>query len=156
MTIEHPVHGAAVIRDQNPMPPASLERVLLDVTLREWYELLNRKTFLWVDEERLNKMLNARLYKDKKHDVITVDTRALVDRHSDVITLSPINSGFSLFGRGMRGTNTFQRMEEYLLAARQRGVVELAVDCHVPNIEGLATSVTTRKGTNTLETIWER
>ena len=82
-----------VIRDQKPMSPRSLEVVLKDMTPEQWYRLLNRKTFFWTTLNRLKKMLNAGSYKTDHHDVLTVDTRKLVEHHRDHISLSRINSG---------------------------------------------------------------
>ena len=48
-----------VIRDQRPMPPASLERCLVGLTAPQWYELLNSKVFFWLDIERLNRQRRA-------------------------------------------------------------------------------------------------
>ena len=59
VTVEHPEHGVAVIRDQRPMPPKALELVLDGMTPSEWYQLLNGKTFFWVCERDLKKLLNA-------------------------------------------------------------------------------------------------
>src|SRR4051812_6107133 len=43
VTLDHPVHGRAVVRDQKPMDDKGLTRALRDgITPRQWYELLNR------------------------------------------------------------------------------------------------------------------
>ena len=158
-TIGHPDYGTAIIRDQHPMPPDQLERVLKEgLTPRDWYEFLNRRCFLWVTEERLLRMLKARPYNKKKHDVITLDTRALVERDSARITLSPINTG-ALRGKAVRGLDTFQGFETYPLFGKNGGtreVAELAVDYRLANVEEVALSVTLRQEDKILETIWER
>ena len=152
VSIEHKGHGTAVIRDQRPMPPDALKAVLEGVTPHEWYELLNSKTFFWPTQERLRSLLNAQLYRKRAHDVIIVDTRALVERHQKDITLSHINSGFALFRRGRRGFNTFKSIEECQL----KKVAELAVEYQVPDIVDLAVSVEQWKGTAFQKTIWQR
>src|SRR5437016_2836317 len=49
--ITHPQYGRAIIRDQKPLIESKLRCALQDgMTPREWYELLNRKTFFWVAE----------------------------------------------------------------------------------------------------------
>src|SRR5688500_8598698 len=45
VTIHHPRHGTAVIRDQKPMDDKGLSRALNGIAPKEWYELLNRRTF---------------------------------------------------------------------------------------------------------------
>ena len=156
VTIQHANYGVAVIRDQRPMPPVSLERVLDDMTIREWYEFLNRKTFFWPTLDRLKKMLTARLYRGRTHDVLTVDTSDLISRYADLITLSPINSGFTLFGRPKRGRNTFRRIEDYSLGSTASGVAELAVDMRVPEVAEITLSVERWRGDKLVETIWKR
>ena len=102
-----PLEEGATIRDQRPMPQKALQNVLKDMTPTQWYRLLNGKTFFWTTQDRLQKMLNAKPYRNDSQDVITVDTRKLVDRHQEQITLSRINSG-STNGQARRGSRTFQ------------------------------------------------
>ena len=102
---------------------------------REYYELLNSKTFFWVRRERLISFLGARAYRGKVHDVLTVETEGVVDEHHDEITLSPINSG-AFFGSGRRGVGTFRSIPEYpyqdmVKKKHADAIVELAVDCAV-------------------------
>ena len=157
ITIRHPEHGTAVIRDQKPMPPESLEQVLVEMTCQQWYELLNAKTFFWVTIDRLNRLLNARLYRNKPHDIITLDTRSVVSRHIDSITLSSINSGVSAFGpKYTRGADLFKRIEDYDFAGTRAEVVELAVTYCVPDISELAIAVHRYRGSTQLETVWQR
>ena len=156
VSIHHPVHGTAVIRDQIPMRPEWLTKVLVGTNPQQWYELLNRKSFFFPTRDKLNNLLKAPPYRNRPHDVITVDTRALIERYSDHITLSHINSGFARFGRGLRCIGTFRNIDEYARVHGQRAVVELAVDYHVPNIAEIATSVTRCQGERTLHTVWGR
>jgi hypothetical protein len=94
ITIRHPAHGAAVVRDQKPMTDSSLRRALRDgLTPEDWYRLLNARVFFWLTEDRLHRLLNAGTYSGKSHDVLMVETRPLVGRYSRKITLSPMNSG---------------------------------------------------------------
>ncbi len=157
VTIEHPSFGAASVRDQHCLRPEALERVLKDgLSPRDWYELLNGKCFLWVTEDRLNKMLNSPLYKDVIHEVLELDTRALVERDLEKIKVSPINSGFASRGKSMRGRDTFKNIQDYPLAGRKGKVAELTVEWKVPNIEEVALSVDRRKGGQYLGNIWKR
>lgn len=142
--ITHPVHGVAFIRDQDPMRDrpgdgVSLEKCLIGVTPQQWFELLNRRTFFWTDLTRLGYMLGAKLYRNRSHYVITVDSRELLRRHADKVSLSDINSG-SLYGRNgqiKRSANTFKPISEHEVS----WVTELAVDYSVPDITALMTSV---------------
>lgn len=153
--IEHPGHGSAVIRDQSPMDPYSLGPLLDGLEPSDWYRLINRKTFFWSTRDRLNRFLNARPYKGSVHDVITIDTRSLVNEYEDDITLAPFNTGVSTFGpRYRRGLSTFKDIEDYREDAR--GVVEVAVDYGVKNIADLAITVEQWQGESLLSRVWSR
>ena len=153
--IEHPEHGSAVIRDQSPMDPFSLGPLLDGLEPSDWYRLINRKTFFWATRDRLSRFLNARPYKGSVHDVITIDTRSLVDEYEDDISLAPFNTGVSTFGpRYRRGLSTFKSIQDYREDAGS--VVELAVDYSVENIADLATSVEQWRGRRRLNIVWRR
>ena len=143
-----------VIRDQKPMSPRSLENVLEEMTPEQWYRLLNRKTFFWTTLDRLRRMLNAGPYKNDHHDVLTVDTRKLVERHRDRISLSRINSG-ATFGYAKRGLGTFQSIEAYPAVHRKTDVAEVVVEYHVPDVVDFTLSVERWKGHDCLQTIWQ-
>jgi hypothetical protein len=83
VTIDHPEHGTAVIRDQIPLNPTILQRSLVGMTPEEWCIALNSRVFFWAEEERLARMLGAKAYRDRPHDVLTVDTASLVSAHED-------------------------------------------------------------------------
>ena len=151
--IQNSVSGKAVIRDQHPIPPERLKNVLCEgLCPREWYEILNSKCFFWVTEERLIRMLKA--YGNRTHDVITLDTRKLLDKHSERIAISHINTG-SVRGQAMRGKDTFHKIQECCLVGRKNGIAELTVEWEVPNVEEIAVLVEVRKGNKTIETIWQ-
>lgn len=147
--ISHAVYGTAVVRDQKPLLPGKLVKLLDDgVTAREWYELLNRRVFFWVSELRLNKMLAAGAYRDEEHTVLELDTALLVSKYHDSITLSSMNSGATYFMASRenagRGLNTFRAFDEVPNKELER-VVELAVDYAVPDVADMVLDVSTRK-----------
>lgn len=162
VTIRHPRTGAlAQIRDNKPLRVQFLEECLTDMTVQEWCELLNRKVFFWVSENRLAKLLSARAYKNRAHDVITIDTRALVERDLPNITLAPINTGATLYPSATkRGSNTFVPIPEYPLAdcirwrGREDAIVELAVDYKVDRVDQLAVCAERRHQEAVLEVLW--
>jgi hypothetical protein len=155
VTIEHPDHGTAVIRDQIPLNPTILERCLVGMTPGEWCETLNRRVFFWVEEERLERLLCARAYRARAHDVLTLDTASLVAAHAPAITLAHLNTGTTLFRAPARGPETFQSISDYPIEAR-RQVVELAVDYKVADVETHTLVVESWRGGQVLESIWER
>ena len=155
--IRHPIYGNAVIRDQHPMPPDRLMRELeKGISPSAWYETLNKKCFFWVDEIRLLKMLNTSLYKDNEHDVLTLDTRSLIERDSPRIRVSHINTGYAGRSATKRSAATFHTIQECSRVGRKDGIAELTVEPRVDNIEEVTLSVVRRKGSEVLETIWKR
>jgi hypothetical protein len=149
--IEHPEHGVALVRDNKPMQERALERSLVDMTPREWYEHLNRRVFFWVEWKRLLKLLGARAYRDRPHLVLEVDTAVLLERHAERVSLSPINSGATFaLGPAPRGPNTFRRIAEH---PEDRSIVELSVDYAVPDAADFVLSVSRWHGVERLEKV---
>ena len=146
-SIEYP---NATIRDQKPMSDKGLQKALGgSCTTAEWYELLNSRVFFWLTEERLKTMLGARTYKNSKHDVLTIDTRKLVNDYSDRILLSPMNSGNTKPFPHPRTPAIFQSIQAFPFAERRKTrklkdtVVELTVETSVPNIADYVIDVST-------------
>ena len=157
--IEHPCHGFAVIRDQLPMRPEILEPCLDGgLTPCQWYRLLNGKCFFWASKGRLFRLLNAMAYRNRTHDVITVDTRNLLERYSARITLASFNTGAPSMERPrkQRGVNTFQSIRDYPLGNQHDEVVEIAVEYHVPDIAQFAMAVNRWMGNAFQHTVWMR
>jgi hypothetical protein len=131
------------------------------MSAEQWYRLLNGYVFFWPTEARLTTLLNARAYRGREHDVITIDTRRLLQRHSDAIVLSPINSGSTIYQPPRRGRETFRTVADYPYEEhrRRRGragaIAELAVLHSVPNIEELATRVVRRQGDRVSAVLFE-
>jgi hypothetical protein len=150
----------AVIRDQLPMDDKGLGRCLMDgLSPEAWYRRLNSKVFFWLTRERLLRLLNAGTYRAQEHDVLELDSRALVKAYADRIWLCPINSGCTKPFPHPRGNSTFQRITDYPYAQwkmkRKRGerVVELAVDYSVVNVDRYVTRVARMKGADEIALI---
>jgi uncharacterized protein DUF7002 len=163
VTIKHAAYGTAVVRDQKPISDKALNRCLQDhLKPGDWYKLLNARVFFWLTEERLTRLLNARPYAPLKHDVLLVDTRALIQEYRGSITLAPINTGSAVYKPQPRGLGTLSSIENYAYSHwfSKRGgkepVVELAVTGGIPNILDLTLRVEQRQGSNVIETVWSR
>ena len=160
--LTHPVYGRVVIRDQKPLPPSKLERLLLDMTVPQWMELLNGFVFFWLQAERVSRLLNARAYRNRSHLVLTLDTKRLVNDHSPEIRLSPINSGAAAYLQGSRGSATFKSIEDFphpqprSLSKPPKYIAELAVPSAVPNILQYTLRVERLQGGVVLDTLYER
>jgi hypothetical protein len=116
------------------------------MSLEQWLDTLNSRVFFWLDTEHLETLLGARAYRDSAHDVICIDTEALVERHAARITLSPINSGATMYKPPERGSKTFLPIADYPFGKRrqargQNAIVELAVNDGVHDIEEVAVRV---------------
>lgn len=132
--IDHPLYGRVVIRDQGPLNLTHLRNALEDVTVEEWLRILNSRVFFWLHPEKLQGLLKARRYRHQQQDVITVDTRSLLDAVGDRVRLSRMNSGATLYPSAPpRGSTTFTAIEDYDYVAQRRrrgamnAIVELAV-----------------------------
>lgn len=162
VTLTHPVHGTAVIRDQMPLSERALERCLIGMTPVEWYRELNRRVFFWVSDERVTELLQGRAYRDREHDVLTVNTASLVMRHADKITLAPINTGSTIYAPQPRGVGTFLPIADYPFDEWRRrrtprtAVAELAVEYSVPDVVQHTLVVEERQGPAVLRTVYRR
>jgi len=158
--IKHPDYGMAVIRDQKPLPESALKKFIDGMSTTEYYELLNHMTFFWARKERLERLLNARAYKNKTHTVLTVDTAKLLKRHQEEVWLAHINSG-AFFGSGRRGVQTFKRIKNYPFEEMKKkkkedAIVEIAIDYAVKDILELTIRVEEWKESKPIYTIWNR
>jgi hypothetical protein len=143
------------------MSDAGLERSLeRGVTPNEWYETLNSKVFFWLTEDRLERLLAARAYRDQSHDVLILDTASLLAVHGQNVVLSPINSGCTKPFPHPRGRSTFLDIASYPYVDRRRtrpagnAVVELAVSDGIPDIEPLVVRVVRRRAGKRPRLIW--
>jgi hypothetical protein len=163
LSIEHPLMGTVMIRDQTPLRPHILEKILRDMSTEQWLNTLNDRVFFWLHPQRLDQLLNARRNRGRPHDVLTVDTASLVTRHHERIRLSAINSGATLYpGAPERGPFTFRTIDDYPYAERRRrrtpqtAVVELAVLGGVPDIADHVVRVHRRLGPVAVADLWAR
>lgn len=146
---------AITLRDQKPMTPSRLASALTGgLTPTQWYELLNRKVFMWAREERLIGLLSAAEYGTLEHDVLTIDTLSLLEQHEQDIWLCHMNSGNTRPWAHKRNAGIFQRIAEY--PARRNGnpvkeVVEVVVDYSVPDISAHVIAVRRMKGATLLK-----
>lgn len=154
--IDHPTFGHAVIRDNNPLNDKRLARCLTDMTLEEWYRLLNGKVFFWATRKRLEKLLAAKAYRNRSHSVITVDAESLLRECGPNTTLCHFNSGATAPYRDVaRGRGTFSSIAEWPLVPSS--VVEVAIQYCVPAriIESCAVKVEEIQAGGQSSTLWQ-
>jgi hypothetical protein len=143
-----------ILRDQQPMAPARLKMALPDgVAPEEWYRRLNGLVFTWAEETRLLGLLNARLYRNLEHDVLTIDSRSLITAHEQSISLCHMNSGNTFPMPTKRDLGIFQRISDYP-AKRDGGpaknVVEIVVGYRIPDIREHVVRVRRMRGAETI------
>lgn len=162
ISLTHPTQGPVIVRDQAPLREDNLRASLNGMSVQEWLDMLNNRVFFWLHPDRLSTLLQARLYRNREHDVLTVDTNSLVAAYATRIRLSPINSGCTIFRNATRGQDTFLRIEDYPYYERRRrrptkdAIVELAVLDGVPDIVDHVLRVERRRGPDVLAALYNR
>lgn len=147
--IHHSVHGTAWIRDNKPVNETVLRRTLRGMSEEEFYRTLNGRVFFWVSTDRLERLRNAPPYRNRRHDILELDTAALLERHHDRVELSHLNSGaVHPAANYPRGEGTFAPIESYRFGERKavssEPVVEVTVLYSVPDVKDFVVDVTTR------------
>lgn len=163
VALENTAHGTAVVRDQKPMSDSALQKCLTgDLTPADWYRLLNSQVFFWLSRHRLDRLLQARAYRDRRHTILELDTAQLLHDYGDRVVLAPINTGSTIMNPQPRGSDTFQPIERYPYEfwrkkrGRRDAVVELAVHGGVRDVKRFVTRVTEEGGGGAVHLIWER
>lgn len=145
-----PANSGVVIRDQKPMHPSRLENALVDgTTPAQWYKFLNGRVFMWAQQHRLFGLLGARHYRNLEHDVLTVDSEALIQAYGAQVWLCRMNSGNTWPVPHPRGMDVFKRIADYPAkpsGAPLKEVVEVVVDYSIPDIANYVTEVRRMKG----------
>lgn len=146
--LEHPCHGRVILNDHLPLSEQALEKCLDDhLTPADWLRLLNSRIFFWADESGLNRLLGARLNRQRRREVIVVDTLSLARAYAGHIDLCPINSGATFRKAARRGLNTFTPMlahsftEWSKLRGRRDEIREITVRDHVLDIANYVVEV---------------
>jgi hypothetical protein len=149
VSIHHPVHGTAWIRDNKPINETVLRRTLEGMTEEQFYRTLNERVFFWVSTNRLERLRNAPPYRNRRHDILELDTAALLERHYGRVELSHLNSGaVHPAANYPRGEGTFAPIESYRFGERKavsgEPVVEVTVLYSVPDVADFVVDVSTR------------
>jgi hypothetical protein len=145
--IEHAAHGRALIRDNKPINETALRRTLVGMSESQWFRELNRRVFFWLSHERLDRLRRAQYNRGREHDILVIDTRALLESRAPQVELAHLNTGaVHRAANYPRGAGTFTSIEEYPWAARLRSaprepIVELTVRHSVPDIADLVIEV---------------
>jgi len=162
-TLDHPVWGPVTVRDQGPLLEHNLRPALIDMTVREWLDVLNTRVFFWLHPRRLDTLLAAKRYRDSIHDVLVLDTAGLLARYTDGIRIAGINTGATIFPNAVkRGSDTFMKVDDFPFDKRRQSkalhdnAVELAVTGGVPDVADFVLRVEKRRGAETVGVLYER
>lgn len=153
------VNGESIVlRDQKPMPRDRLIKALESgITPEEWYRFLNGKVFTWAQEDRLNRLLNARAYRNDEHDVLVLDTKALVERYEEKIWLCHMNSGNTFPYPHLRGKDLFKRIVDYQASIKTgrpiKPVAEVVFEYSVPDVKEFVLEVKRVKADKLIKTL---
>lgn len=145
--------GSITIRDQLPLKFLN-ECVHDGVDPQKFLNALNGRVFFWLSEERLERLLNARANRDRRHLILHIDTAALLAVHGDEVELAPYNTGSAHVPTvPKRGPDVFTALAAYPFEEwrRKRGkrgepVVELTVPGRVPDVDRYVLEVELRGG----------
>ncbi|MBA3637350.1 MAG: hypothetical protein H0W57_13175, partial [Rubrobacteraceae bacterium] len=119
--LSHPVHGEAVINDNIPLIEKALTPYLDDgLAAADWYAMLNRRVFFWVDKTSRDGFLRAQAYQGRDRLVLVLDTLSVAKRYGEQMELSPINSGSALRRPPRRGLSTFTPLLKHDYATWRR------------------------------------
>lgn len=162
ITLESDVLGTMTVRDQLPLK--FLDECLEDgVTRQDFLCALNGRVFFWLSIDRLQTLLNARAYRNRRHTVMHVDTAALLEVYGAETQLAPYNTGSAHVPTvPKRGPDVFTSLEKYPFDEwrRKRGrsrepVVELTIPYAVPDIAKFVRKVQLRQANDVLATVFE-
>ncbi len=141
LVIEHSRYGKAIINDNLPLNEKSLAKCLdHGLTPADWLRILNSRVFFWASQDGLDRLLGARLNRDRVRVVLVVDTLSLAKAYADHIELCPINSGATIRKAARRGLNTFSPLGQYSfnewsrLRGQRDNIREITVRDAVPDI----------------------
>jgi len=91
--ISHAAYGRAWIHDNKPVNAGALRRTLVGMSEEDWYRELSRRVFFWLTENRLDRHPNAQLNRDRRYDILVLDTAGLLGVYGDRIELAHLNTG---------------------------------------------------------------
>jgi len=137
----------AVIRDQKPMKFLR-EKIEPGCSLEDFLVAINSRVFFWPNRERLERLRNARQYRNQTQVIMHVDTRRLVERHGGRIQLCRFNSGaITQRNHPLRSAKSWVSIQRYPYAEYRRtygrdgALAEVTVLDAVPDVLDLAVKV---------------
>ena len=138
------LHGIT-LRDQGQALPARMKSCLVNISIAEWFTLLNSKVFFFLAEDKAQRFLET--YAAFDNLMITVNTRALFAAgYAASATVCRLNSGSFLYNPRPRGRNSFIPLGSFEYRNKRDTPAELTLDCAIPDLLSI-TAVTHYPGT---------
>ena len=105
--------GPVVLRNQ-VLSRKDPEPCLDGITVEEWWQLVNGRSYFFVDQDDLQKLVDSCLELGIAQEVITLNTRRLLTDVADQVEVSLVSAGsFPRTTGPSRGPSTFQRIEAF-------------------------------------------
>ncbi|GAB5475082.1 MAG: hypothetical protein Mars2KO_31810 [Maribacter sp.] len=140
--LEHPEYEKLTINDNLPLQKGPLKKSLEDgLGVADWCKILNKRVFFWSDEKGMQRLLQARMNKNRRRDVLVLDTLSVASEHPYRIELCAINSGAAMRRAAKRGDTTFSPLEKYdyetwrRLRGKKDRILEITVLGKLPAVE---------------------
>lgn len=138
------------IRDQRPMSVKKLQSCLIDMTVQEWFRLLNGMVFFWAEAEDATHFLKA--YAGSHQCLIQLRAADLLAAHVDRVAISPINSGSTYYAARQRGRDTFRPLTMHCDTDR---IVEVTIKNAVESVIDFVMRVDAVDANGDRSLLWE-
>jgi len=133
-----PGGGRFTLRDQRPVQPKALLSSLKGgMTEEQWFRLVNRRVYFFVNESAALKL--ARRYRKEGQILLTFDTASLLKLVSERVAVATINTGNTRRKPAPRGWDTFVALSHFKPGPRR--IRELTVEGEIANITDALTAV---------------
>ena len=104
--------SGAYIRDQKPMPPATLARCL-DAGLgsEDWYALVNNGVYFWLDRDRADR--HQRALRGRPQVRLELSVERILDDYGKSAFVTPFNIGSAVRRPAQRGLRSLVPVERF-------------------------------------------
>ena len=143
--LSHESFGDIQISDNLPLSEKKLLSCLDDGILpSQWFEMLNRRVFFWVDRKKIDGMANSNGGRKRSLEVLEFDTLSLASDNFKNTEITRFNTGNTNHKAAQRGLGTFSRLADVSYADWRRNrskikktldnIAEVTVVCGIENI----------------------
>lgn len=150
-TLDTPT-GPAALRDQAPLRKDP-DPVADGISAAEWWILLNSRSYFFVSDLDLEKLLESNLEHGRVQEVISFETRRLLGPLTDHIQVSTVAAGvFPRASGTSRGRSNFIPLAEF--TGVETKIKEITVTTTIPVTDSAVVSVVRREHDEPSRRIW--